>query len=58
MNDNKNLLAFLLGVFLGLVVGLGACWLCEQFWRQEMVKRGNAEYSQATGQWQWKDVAK
>lgn len=27
-------------------------------WKADMVKRGFAEYSQTTGEWQWKDGAK
>lgn len=55
---NNELISFFVGVFIGIVAGVCSCIACNEEWRQDLVKRGHAEYSQTTGEWQWKEVAK
>ncbi len=43
------------GYFAALVLGFisGVC-LAQSHWEKETVRHGVADYSQTTGQWQWK----
>lgn len=56
MRDNFGV--FFLGCAVGVVVGVLFFVPCaDSMWRTEAVKRGYAEYSQTTGEWQWKTQA-
>jgi hypothetical protein len=56
MSDEAR--AFFFGLFVGTAVGVVVCIACNEDWRTDMVRRGFAEYSQTTGEWQWKEAAK
>jgi len=50
---------FILGGVFGFLIGTAtAVHARNSYWANECVKRGHAEYSQTTGQWQWKEAAK
>ena len=56
MSDKAE--GFVVGLIMGLIVAWFAFVECSDAWMKEIVKQGHAEYSQTTGQWQWKEVAK
>jgi len=54
-NDRQEWFAIVafgaLCIFIGLCAGVSAC---SKAWEVDSVKNGKAEYSQSTGEWQWK----
>jgi hypothetical protein len=58
MSDKEAFLLFVFGAIVGgAVASVGTYSSLEGSWKTDMVKRGYAEYSQTTGEWQWKPVA-
>lgn len=47
-----------MAVIFFIVGGFGAKLVEENFWKEECIKRGHAEYNQRTGEWQWKEPIK
>lgn len=58
MGDKEAYAVFVFGIVIGgAVASAGAYCAIDGSWKTDMVKRGYAEYSQTTGEWQWKPVA-
>jgi len=43
--------------FMAILIGflVFCCWANQVAWKQDVVKRGYAEYNSTTGAWQWKE---
>jgi hypothetical protein len=55
VSDKEVFLLFVFGAIVGAVVAsAGTYRAIDDSWKTDMVKRGYAEYSQTTGEWQWK----
>lgn len=58
MGDKEAYAVFVFGIVIGgAVASVGTYRATDDSWKTDMVKRGYAEYSQTTGEWQWKPVA-
>ncbi len=58
MSDKEAFVLFVFGAIVGgAVASAGTYRALEDSWKADTVKRGHAEYSQTTGEWQWKPVA-
>lgn len=51
----ETLLLLAIGIAIGALIGWFATWSA---WEYESVRLDYAEYSQATGEWQWKEQKK
>lgn len=48
-------------LFSGLMMSMGAALAnksTNDWWRDELTKRGHAQYNQTTGAWEWRDSGK